>query len=594
MIGPAAGSSQYGTFGALYFTAGGQLIGYGDDRNNGGGNATQETLVQFNINTGVPTKIATGESVGTNDGASCPYGFELFKDAPANVDLGDEFTYTFTIYNASGVPLTALNFSDDLMSGIVFTTNPYNVVNGLDIVGSTEGLTEANLVINNVPIGISSFQINVTTDCSVENMVISNQATLSSDVITVTSDDPDKAGITNTTVTDVVQPTVFVPNPLMIEGCDISVINEASTNFPVSLTRSGDIKDFFNTIPEYTTTAPENISNITYIDVIIEDDNCPAIIERTFTLTSTCGGITNLVQVINAVDSIAPQFNESTLPEDITFECSGEIPVAEVLTATDNCSDVDVVFNEETVNGDCEFQRVITRTWTVTDDCNNATIHTQTITTEDNTAPVAPDAPANYSVEGSNPNDIAAVTLTAIDNCSGEIEAVSVDSVNQSDPNVITITRTWTFVDDCGNSSSITQTITLTDDPGFVCDGTIFYQTIRINNAIEGVGSAGDFILYLVNPNGEFSFFANLSRDDDGAGTEDEAIVDTINGIGFNTVDGLLYGVDSTKHFIYRIMPNGYVENLGKVAGLLKIPIIIQVHLTIKASIMSWVITGSW
>ncbi len=32
-------------------------------------------------------------------------------------------------------------------------------------------------------------------------------------------------------------------------------------------------------------------------------------------------------------------------------------------------------------------------------------------------------------------------------------------------------------------------------------------------------------------------------------------------------MDGLLYGVDSTQDFIYRIMPNGYIQNLGKVTG---------------------------
>jgi len=567
-IGPNANTSQFGVFGALYFTAGGQLIGYGDDTQTGPDNNPQETLVQIDINTGVPSKITTSESVGTNDGASCPYGFELFKDAPENVDLGDEFTYTFTIFNASGVPLTNLDFTDDLMSGIVFTTDPFDITNGLQIVGNTNGLESANLTINNVPIGISSFKINVTTDCSVENMIISNQAILSSDEITVVSDDPQSAGITNTTVTDIVDPTISTPNPLTIEGCDISAFSEEEAVFPLLLNgQSDDIKDVFNTVPDYTTTAPQNIESITYTDAVVDEDACPIIINRSFSLTNTCGSVTTIVQEINIADLENPVFNETELPQDISFECSGEIPEAVELTATDNCVDVEVIFVETITDGDCPSQQTIERTWSATDECGNVVSHTQIITIDDTTAPVAPDAPDDYSVEGIDPATIPAVTLTAIDNCSGEIEAVSEDTIDAIDSENIIVTRTWTFTDDCGNSTQISQTITVTEDLGFVCDGTIFYQTISIRQNIEGVGSNGDFILYLVNPQGEFSFFANLSVDDDGNGDEDVALENTINGIGFNTVDGLLYGVDSTNDFLYRILPNGFIQNLGVISG---------------------------
>ncbi|MGC1473356.1 MAG: gliding motility-associated C-terminal domain-containing protein [Psychroserpens sp.] len=1196
VIGPAAGTSQYRIFGALYFTAGGQLIGYGDDTTVGGGSNTQETLVQIDINTGVPSFIATGESVGTNDGASCPYGFELFKDAPDNVDLGQEFTYTFTIFNASGTPITGLDFTDNLMPGIVFTTNPYDITNGLSIVGNTAGLTSANLIVNDIAIGVSSFKINVTTDCSVENMVISNQATLSSDFLTVVSDDPQASGITNTTVTDIVDPSIIVPDPLVIEGCDLSVLTEDAIVFPLSFTPSGDIKEIFNTIPDYSTTAPQNIASITYVDEIIDEDSCIKVVNRAFSLTNTCGSTSITIQVINVQDSIEPTFtvpndvtidcsedpsnftltgdvtdeadncsenlqatfvdvintdnvpdtcnssytivrtwsltddcgnlteqvqtitvedntapditfctlnnqtlecegalgnemlannwnaaniaalqncatddcntnftglitsdynfnkfvtdcgqsgaitvlyrisdgcgnsmelqpvtltivdtispdlescgventiitcsptdnenladawnasniaaletcgadecdmdltgqvtsnydfanlnttcgpcgtlnvlytvtddcgnassinvtltfddgtlpdlsncevidqtvecsftdietiadnwdtsNISTLenctqtfditvtsdydygnlvqacgqtgsidviytltdlcgnttvfdatftiedttvpvfdgvddavciaefingsfeantfngtfiqfqqedvpgwsttaahntieiqrsgqidgsipfdgnyhfelngqalddlyqefctvptsnlelsfyhkkrasstdvdvlevfigadlnnlisqglyqvsdaegwkqniinytvpagqdativlfqaisgttnsignlldaitvnsdlnsfgplPEDITVECN-EVPEPMILTATDNCGEATVTlmetitpgsctnqytiartytasdecgnsvshtqiitvedttapgftqnppsnvtvecdnipnaptlladdncgtavvtFEEVSSPGECVFEQTIIRTWTATDECGNTSVHNQTITVEDTTAPVAPDGPEDITIEGSYPEDVpVADDLIAIDNCSGEIIATAVDTINDSDPNNVIITRTWTFTDDCDNSSTTTQIITIINDPQFTCDGTIFYQTIQINEDIVNVGSAGDFILYLVNPSGDFSFFANLSVDDDGAGTEDEALVNSINGIGFNTVDGLIYGVDSTQDILYRILPNGFVQNLGVVSG---------------------------
>ncbi|MEM6515253.1 MAG: gliding motility-associated C-terminal domain-containing protein [Bacteroidota bacterium] len=1196
VVGPAAGTSDYRVFGALYFTAGGQLIGYGDNTTVGPSQNSQETLVQIDLNTGVPNFIATSESVGINDGASCPYGLELFKDAPSNVDLGETFTYTFTIFNASGVPLTNLNFIDNLMDGLIFVSDPYNVQGGLEIVGNTNGLTNANLTINNVAIGVSTFQIDVTTDCSVENMIISNQATLSSDVITVVSDDPDAAGITNTTVTGIIDPSINVPDPLVLEGCDLSVITPDNSVFPLSFTESDDIKDVFNTVPDYTTTAPQNIESITYIDTIIDEESCVKVVNRAFSLTNTCGSTSVTVQVINVQDSTGPTFtvpaditidcsedpsnlslvgnvsdfadncstnisasfvdtisndglpdtcssaytitrtwnvvdecnnvtsldqiivvedneaptitncsltdmtmecagvagnenlaenwnaanisaleicaadncntefsglitsdfnfdnfvstcgasgsisviytvtdgcgngtplppvtltfedtvapnldtcpventiltcsttdneanadawnaaniaalegcaadgcdgdftgqvtsnydfnnlnttcgpcgtlnvtytvtddcgnasnvnatltfddgtlpdlsqcevidqlfecsdtedfsviaenwntsnisalenctesfnvtvssdfdfnnfvlacgetgsldvlytvtdncgnvttfdavfviedttspvfdgidddeciaefingsaeantfdgtfiqfqqeevpgwqttashntieiqrsgqidgsipfdgnyhlelncqglddlyqefctipgstldiifyhkkraggnnadvlelfagsdlnnltslglfevfgnegwkqnivnysvpagqdstivlfqaisgntssignlldavsvissdnsfgplptditvecneipdapsltasdgcgeatvaftetiNEGTcdneyviirnwvasdecgntvehtqnitvvdttepgfsqnLPGDITVECD-EVPEAPTVTADDNCGPATVIFTENSTFGDCPFDEVIERTWVATDECGNTNTHTQIITVQDTTPPDAPDAPEDYTVEDVDPADIAPVTLTAIDNCSGEIDAVSVDTVDDSDPNNIVITRTWTFTDDCGNTTTISQTITIIQDLGFVCDGQVFYQTIRLTQNIAGVGSNGDFIMYLVDPQGNFSFFANLSVDDDGAGDEDVALVDTINGIGFNTEDGLVYGIDSGNDTLYRILPNGFMQNLGVISG---------------------------
>src|SRR5690606_30305541 len=43
-------------------------------------------------------------------------------------------------------------------------------------------------------------------------------------------------------------------------------------------------------------------------------------------------------------------------------------------------------------------------------------------------------------------------------------------SVNNTDPCNVTITRTWTFTDNCNNTSSVSQTITVTDTtaPSFV------------------------------------------------------------------------------------------------------------------------------
>src|SRR5256885_9641980 len=82
----------------------------------------------------------------------------------------------------------------------------------------------------------------------------------------------------------------------------------------------------------------------------------------------------------------------------------------------------------------------------------------------DTTAPVAPAAPAEVSVQcaGDVP---AAVHLTAKDTCSGSITVSPVDGapVANAQGCGYTITRTWTFTDNCGNSSSVSQRIVVAD-----------------------------------------------------------------------------------------------------------------------------------
>jgi hypothetical protein len=82
-------------------------------------------------------------------------------------------------------------------------------------------------------------------------------------------------------------------------------------------------------------------------------------------------------------------------------------------------------------------------------------------TIDDITAPVPPAAPADITIDcGVLP---AAVDLTAVDNCLGDI-TVSPTEVTIPGPNTsYDIIRTWTFVDDCGNISEISQTLSVND-----------------------------------------------------------------------------------------------------------------------------------
>ncbi len=437
------------------------------------------------MTTGIPTTIGIGIEVTANDGASCAFGFELLKDAPDTVDLGQVFTYTFTIANATDEILNDLEFIDNLMAGLTFASDPYNITNGMAITGTTDGLTSANLTIGAIPTGSSTFQIDVITDCTVE-MTISNQASLSSDFLTVTSDDPETAGVTNTTVTQINDPTISAPNPLEIEGCDISVLNADTAVFPLLTdAMSEDIKDVFNTVEGYTTTAPQNITSITYMDTIVDEDSCPIVVNRVFTLINTCGVTSTFTQEIKVVDTIAPTF---TVPDDITVDCKEDIfaleLIGDVTDEADNCATgiLEATYTDTDSIGDCPGLMVITRTWSLSDDCGNVTTQDQIITMQDTEAPTFT-VPADVTLECDV--NITDLSLTGDvtdegDNCASGLEATYSDEVVPGDcSGDSTITRTWSVSDGCNVTEQI-QIINVEDTTAPTVNGE-FDETIEVN-----------------------------------------------------------------------------------------------------------------
>ena len=201
------------------------------------------------------------------------------------------------------------------------------------------------------------------------------------------------------------------------------------------------------------------------VDITVEADTTFAgcasnyVVQRTFTATDACGNQATAQQFITIQDTTAPEFTEA-LPGDLTLDCAADD--AAVLTATDNCSDVEVIFTADTVAGDCPNRYEITRMWSVEDECGNSTSHTQVVTVVDETAPEFNEAlPADVTLDCAA--DDAAV-LTATDNCSDVEVIFAADTLAGDCPNRYTITRTWSVTDDCGNNTSHTQLVTVEDN----------------------------------------------------------------------------------------------------------------------------------
>src|SRR5690606_39154029 len=132
----------------------------------------------------------------------------------------------------------------------------------------------------------------------------------------------------------------------------------------------------------------------------------------------------------------------------------------------EQCPDwpVTIIFEETSEEGDCPQEQTITRTWTATDSCGNESVHIQTIVVVDTTPPDAPPAPDDITVQCAT--DVPpTLVLTAPDNCGEDAPGLPSSSTTPGNcPNQFVIERTYTFTDECGNSSSISHTITVHDD----------------------------------------------------------------------------------------------------------------------------------
>ena len=181
----------------------------------------------------------------------------------------------------------------------------------------------------------------------------------------------------------------------------------------------------------------------------------------TFTATDSCGNPTTTTARITIRDITNPVL--VNVPADVTVECSA-VPTAALVTATDNCDAAPVVSMVQTrLDGGCADSYTLTRIWTVVDVCNNSSTASQVITVRDVTVPVLVDVPANITVECSAVPSIA--TVSATDNCDANVTVTSAE-VRTDGPNCVdtyVLTRTWTATDNCGNTSTGSQVITVRD-----------------------------------------------------------------------------------------------------------------------------------
>jgi hypothetical protein len=248
----------------------------------------------------------------------------------------------------------------------------------------------------------------------------------------------------------------------------VTVIDTQKPNFtsvPANVTVQCD-----NIPPVGTPTATDNcdpVVAITYIGQTVTNGTCPNqyTLTRRWVAADNCGNTRSTSQVITVIDNTKPVF--TSVPANVTIDCSGPVPPVGAATATDNCGSVTVQYlGQTTISGACPGKYQIKRTWKATDQCGNSTVATQTIQVDDTTPPVFTSVPANVTILCTEPLPPLG-NPTATDNCSPYVHITFLGSTPTGSgcETPYTITRTWKADDLCGNTSTATQVITVVSPP---------------------------------------------------------------------------------------------------------------------------------
>ncbi|MDO8367610.1 MAG: ice-binding family protein, partial [Saprospiraceae bacterium] len=209
------------------------------------------------------------------------------------------------------------------------------------------------------------------------------------------------------------------------------------------------------------------VVTVVHVGDVISNQTCANryTITRTYRATDVCGNSATCAQIITVNDITPPSI---TCPANVQVVCASDVPAAAPASviAFDLCGGTVTVVHVGDVisNQVCANRFTITRTYRATDVCGNSATCVQIITVFDNIAPTFVNPPANVTVECF---EIPAIPPppTATDNCAGLVTVVFLGETRTDGicPTLYTLVRTWRATDVCGNSSTVSQTVTVQD-----------------------------------------------------------------------------------------------------------------------------------
>jgi hypothetical protein len=190
-------------------------------------------------------------------------------------------------------------------------------------------------------------------------------------------------------------------------------------------------------------------------------------------------------QIIVVKDTLGPILS---CVGNMAFSCAAQVPAPNIaaINSLENCpGEVTITVLPDVITDSiCTNHFTITRTYVGTDACGNTTTYVQVFMINDQTPP-AIQCPSNTTVSCQEEVPVADIhTVSTTDNCGGNVTVtVGPDKVTSLlCPNSYVITRTYTATDECGNTATCAQTITVLDTtpPDIDCpnDITVFCNDI--------------------------------------------------------------------------------------------------------------------
>lgn len=295
--------------------------------------------------------------------------------------------------------------------------------------------------------------------------VISNMTCTNRFIVTRTYIATDDCGNSATCAQTI---TVF-DNTAPTLTCPANVTVQCASLLPAPNTSSVIVNDNCAGVI-FVTVAPDVISNMTCANQFV--------VSRVYTATDACGNSATCTQTLTVFDNTPPSI---TCPGNVTVQCAALIPAVNTgaVVATDNCGGIPVVSHVGDVISQqtCTNRFVVTRTYSAIDACGNSATCAQTITVFDDTPP-AITCPSNLTFQCASQVPAANIALvTSSDNCGATPTITHVGDVitNMTCINRFTVIRTYRATDDCGNSATCAQSITVFDNtlPVITCPADV-------------------------------------------------------------------------------------------------------------------------
>ncbi|MEM8906249.1 MAG: gliding motility-associated C-terminal domain-containing protein, partial [Bacteroidota bacterium] len=237
----------------------------------------------------------------------------------------------------------------------------------------------------------------------------------------------------------------------------------------------------------------------------------------TFTAEDACGNMADRTATVTIVDTTMP--NWDTNPMNMTVECDGAGNIAAFTNwvttfgggaASDLCGTVSISDNNPMLSDLCGSTGSVVATFTATDECGgNTADRMATFTIEDTTPPTWDADPTDLTLECDGTNDPGGAITTWLAAAGGTGMAsdicgtvnISNDYAGIPDPCGMapSLTVTFTAEDDCGNMSTRTATLTITDTTDPVWD----IDPVPLVLECDGTADPGGAIALWLGANGQ-------------------------------------------------------------------------------------------